>query len=222
MMKCPRCVQSIHRAAELCPHCGFSIADADFVYGGNEVVLHSLADVAGIFGRDQRERVEVALERFSRRFPQLFVAVYTGSLGEVANIRQFGFWLLNRAAFEDVPADKPNESGILITIDPESKAAGMIFGYALDAVLDESDTFECLSRAHGHWIEGRYDDGLIKLLIHLEGILIKRSRQARRDPEQFRRKVMPLAIDGTGLRRIRDGHLPAKENEEAQFGMAKR
>ncbi len=211
MMKCPRCVQSIHRAAELCPHCGFSIADADFAYGGDEVSLRSLTDGAGIFGHGQRERVEAAMERVSRRFPQLFVAVYTGSLGEVANIRQFGFWLLNRAAFEDVPADKPNETGILITIDPESKAAGMVFGYALDALLDESDTFECLSRAHGHWLEGRYAEGLVKLLAHLEGILIKRSRQVRRDPGHFRRKLMPPTLSRDGLKRMRDGHVPAKE-----------
>lgn len=211
MMKCPRCVQSIHRAAELCPHCGFSIADADFMFGQGEVSLKALTDGAGLFGRGERRRVEAAMENFSRRFPQLFVAVYTGSLGEVSNLRQFGFWLLNRAAFEEVPADKPNESGILITMDPESKAAGMVFGYALDAFLDEADTFECLSRAHAHWLEGRYADGLVKLLVQLEGILIKRSRQARRDPEHFRRKTMPLAGKGSGLKRMRDGHLSANE-----------
>ena len=54
------------------------------------------------------------MEKIARRFPPLFVAIYTGSLGEIANIRQFGFWLLNRSAFEDVPVQKPNEAGILI------------------------------------------------------------------------------------------------------------
>jgi uncharacterized membrane protein YgcG len=191
------------------------MADADFAYGSDEVSLRSLTDGAGIFGHDERGRVEMAMERISRRFPQLFVALYTGSLGEVANIRQFGFWLLNRAAFEDVPADKPNESGILITIDPASKAAGITFGYTLDAILDESDTFECISRAHGHWLEGRYAEGVVKLLAHLEGILIKRSRQARRDPAQFRRKVMPLALSRDGLKRMRDGHVPAREEKQA-------
>ncbi|MGA0853848.1 MAG: TPM domain-containing protein [Luteolibacter sp.] len=191
------------------------MADADYIYGADEVSLRALTDEAGILGRDERERVEMAMERMSRRFPQLFIAVYTGSLGEVANIRQFGFWLLNRAAFEDVPADKPNESGILITIDPGSKAAGITFGYTLDAILDESDTFECISRAHGHWLEGRYADGLVKLLIHLEGILIKRSRQARRDPSQFLHRVMPSTMTRDGLKRMRDGHVPAREEKQA-------
>ena len=159
------------------------------------------------------------MEKITRRFPQLFVAIYTGSLGEVANIRQFGFWLLNRSAFEDVPVEKPNEAGILITIDPESKAAGMVFGYLLDPYLEESDTFECLSRAHAYWLEGRYADGIVRVLTHLDGILCKRSRQARRDPESFQRKVVLPAQMGDLVRRIRAGHQspPATAESEEVF-----
>ncbi len=205
-MKCPRCVQRIHRAAESCPHCGFTLADADAVFGHEEVRIESLTDCAGILRRRDRVRVEAAMEKISRRFPQVFVAIYTGSLGEVTNLRQFGVWLLNRAAFEDVPLDKPNEAGILITIDPESKAAGIVFGYLLDPFLEESDTFDCLSRGHAYWLEERYADGIQRVLRHLDGILAKRSRQARRDPEPFERKVLPPVQTGDLVRRIRSGH----------------
>lgn len=151
------------------------------------------------------------MEEIGRRFPQVFVAVYTGPLGEVANIRQFGFWMLNRAAFEDVPVGKPNEAGILFTIDPESKAAGVTFGYLLDPYLEEADTFDCLSRAHSHWLDGRYADGLVKAIRHLGTILAKRSRQARRDPEKFERKVLPPPQMGDLVRRIRSGHRVPEE-----------
>lgn len=181
--------------------------------------MRCLTDTAGILRREDRKRVDAALEKFTRRFPQIFAAVYTGSLGEVANMRQFGFWLLNRAAFEDVPPHQPNEAGILITIDPESKAAGMVFGYLLDPFLEESDTFECLSRAHAYWLEGRYADGIVRVLTHLEGILRKRSRQARRDPEHFERKVVSPAKLGDRVRRLRAGHragAEAKKNAEVR------
>jgi hypothetical protein len=214
-MKCPRCVQQIHRAAESCPHCGFSIADVDDRFGG-DVRLRCLSDTAGIFPSAERERVEAAMERISRRFPQVFAAVYTGALGEVANIRQFGFWLLNRGAFEDLAADKPNEGGILLTIDPASKAAGFVFGYLLDPFLDEADTFECLSRAHAYWLEERYAEGVTKALLHLEGILCKRSRQARRDPEHFLRKVLPPAMRGDVVRRIRAGHRNVPQEQDSE------
>lgn len=217
-MKCPRCVQKIHRAASLCPHCGFSIADADARFGNEELRLRCLTDSAGILRRGDRERVEEAMERVSRRFPQIFVAVYTGALGEVAHIRQFGFWLLNRSAFEDVPVDKPNEAGILLTIDPESKAAGMVFGYLLDPFLEETDTFECLSRAHASWLEQKYADGIIRTLAELESVLCKRCRQARRDPEHFQHKVLPPSMTGDAVRRIRAGHRiePASTRQEVK------
>lgn|GEM_PF-255292 len=218
-MKCPRCVQPIHRAAEACPHCGFSIEDADAQFGREEVRMRSLTDSAGVLKRGDRRRVEQAMERIPQIFPQTFVAVYTGALGEFANLRQFGFWLLNRSAFEDVPIDKPNEAGILLTIDPESKAAGMAYGYLLDPFLTESDTFECLSRAHARWLEGKYADGIIKALAQLEIILRKRSRQARRDPESFQQKVMPPSKTGDIVRRIRAGHRNIAEVETREKTM---
>lgn len=185
-------------------------------FGGEEVRLRCLSDTAGVLKSADRERVAAAMERFSRRFPQVFTAVYTGTLGEVSNIRQFGFWLLNRAAFEDLSVDKPNEGGILLTIDPASKAAGFVFGYLLDPFLGEMDTFECLSRAHAYWLEERYADGIIKTLAHLEGILRKRSSQARRDPEHFLRKVLPPAMRGDVVRKIRAGHRIAANEEAAE------
>ena len=168
--------------------------DADARFGAETLRLHSLTDHAGILRRGDRECLEVAMERISRRLPQLFVAVYTGTLGEAADLRQFGFWLLNRGTFEDVPADKSNDAGILITIDPRSKAAGMAYGYLLDPFLKEADTFECLSRGHAYWLEQRYTEGLVRTLVHLEGILCKRSRQARRHSGFFQRKVAPPAL----------------------------
>lgn len=195
-MKCPRCVQRIHRAAASCPHCGFSIAEADARFGPHGLRLRRLTDKAGILRHGDREQVEAALERITRRLPQLFAAVYTGALGEAANIRQFGFWLLNRTTFEDVAADQRNDACILITLDPESKTAGMVFGYQLDAFLEESDSFDCLSRAHAYWLEERYADGFVKALAHLEAVLCKRSRQARRHPKHFEQKVGPLVMPG--------------------------
>ncbi len=192
------------------------MTDADGRFGEEEVRLRRLTDSAGILRRGDRERVEAAMERISRRFPQVFVAIYTGALGEIANLRQFGFWLLNRSAFEDVPVEMPNEAGILLTIDPETKAAGIVFGYLLDPFLEEADTFDCLSRAHAHWLEERYSEGIIRALNHLEGVLAKRSRQARRDPEHFQRKVLPPAMLGDLVRRIRAGHRSATTEEETQ------
>lgn len=194
------------------------------MFGEGEVKLRSLTDAAGLFRRNERDRISDTMERISMVFPQMFVAVYTGSLGEIGNIRQFGFWLLNRGLFEDIALEKPNEAGILLVIDPDSKAAGMTFGYLLDPFFEEQDTFECLSRAHSSWLEGRYAEGLLKCLSHLEKLLRKRCRQVHRDTEKYERKVAtPVAVEDL-VKKIRSGvcrptSKPAEsvsENEEVE------
>jgi len=185
------------------------MVEADARFGPQGPGLQRLTDTAGILRHEDREQVEAALDRITRRLPQLFAAVYTGALGEAANIRQFGFWLLNRTTFEDVAADQRNDAGILITLDPESKTAGMVCGYQLDAFLEEADTFDCLSRAHAYWLEERYADGFVKALAHLEAVLCKRSRQALRHPQHFQQKVsVPVMPGGHAIHR-QPGHLPA-------------
>ena len=175
------------------------------MFGDSEVKLSSLTDAAGIFRRHEREVISRAQAKFSEVFPQLFVAVYTGNLGGTGNLRQFGFWLLNQGLFEDIPLEKPNEAGLLLVIDPDSKAAGMTFGYLLDPFIDEQDTFECLSRAHSYWLEGRYAEGVMKSLKHLDSMLKKRCKLARRDPEKYERKVAsPVAVEEL-VKKIRSG-----------------
>ncbi len=218
-MKCPRCVQRIHRAAVACPHCGFTIGDADRLFGKVEVKLRSLTDVAGLFRRNDRDKLEERQEKFMRTFPQLFFAIYTGSLGETGNMRQFGFWLLNRGVFEDVPMEMPNECGILLVIDPDTKSAGMSFGYMLDAFLEEADTFECLSRAHSYWLQGKYGEGVLRCMGYMERLLKQRCRQARRDVEKFERRVATPAGVEDLVKKIRSGHVgqePAEREEGAE------
>lgn len=213
-MKCPRCVQRIHRAADGCPHCGFTLANADSEFGADDVRFRTLTDAAGLMKREGHRRVESAMHRFNRQFPQLFVAVHTGSFGGAAKLRQFGFWLLNRAKFEDLPEGRQNKSAILIAIDVDAKAVGMSFGYALDAFLEEEDTFQCLARAHAYWLEGRHAEGLVKAIEQLSIILKKRSRQAGRDPLRFERKVArPPRLDALA-QKIRGG----RKGSESQDG----
>ena len=117
VMKCPRCVQRVHRAAALCPHCGFEINEADRVFGAQEVRLKCLTDAAGVLRKRERETGRKILAEFQRKFPQLFFAVYFGTFRELPSLRQFGFWLLNRGAVEDVEVDRPNEAGSLFSLE---------------------------------------------------------------------------------------------------------
>lgn len=166
--------------------------DAEEKFGNEALALRRFADTAGVFRRSERRKLEAALDRFGRKFPQLFMSIYTGAGGGVAHLRQFGFWLLNHAEFDDLPDGCTNRSGIMLVIDPSAKAATMCFGYTLDPYLNQDDTFDCLARAHAWWLEGRYADGAIRVIHRIEEILKRRSLQATRDPQRFARKVRKL------------------------------
>ncbi|HEX5791053.1 MAG TPA: hypothetical protein VFY13_07850 [Luteolibacter sp.] len=178
-MQCPSCVQPIHRGAVACPHCGFSIEQADGNFG-REVRLRRLSDEAGILRLEQREIIQKAMGDFSKRFPQLFLAVHTTAPGLETDLRVFGFWLLNRARFDDLPAGMDNRACILILINPQRKEACITHGYLLEPYLEQEDLHLCLARAHGHWLEGRHADGIHRLFDQLGKVLLRRSGRSRR------------------------------------------
>jgi hypothetical protein len=188
-MRCPRCVRKIHRGADTCPRCGFSLVQADQSFSSELTQLPALADRAGLMRLVERNRVQKAMNRFRWRFPQLFFAVYTGVFRDDETMRCSGFWLLNRARFHDVDG-LTNSSCILLIIDVERKCASMSFGYALDPYLDEEMTFRCLSKAHPHWLESCYDEGISALLSELYKILRRQSHFASKSPDRYAQSVL--------------------------------
>lgn len=198
-MKCPRCVQRIHRSAAQCPHCGFALQDLDREYGGVEVRMRRLSDTAGVLRLPERKKAQKWFDCFEQSFPQLFFSVYYGVLDDAANIRQFGMWLLNRGAFEDVDVSRPNEGGVLLVVDVNSKTAYMIYGYLLDFYLTEEDTFKVLSKAHPHLLKGEHSKALKVIVRQMSSLLRKRSRMARIHPRKYQKMAGCLGKSEVGL-----------------------
>ena len=214
-MKCPRCVQRIHRAASSCPHCGFIIEHADELFGTDDVVLQKFTDAAGVLRMKEREPMRNLLEKFEAKFPQLFVAVYIGAFEELQSLRQFGFWLLNRAAFSDVDLERPNENGILVVIDVKAKSVGITFGYSLMPYLTENSTFEALSAAHPSLLQSEYLGALRLVVGRLEKTLKKGWRRVKRNPESTLLAVGQTPKPaGELLQEIRQGNQVSVEKKE--------
>ena len=149
--------------------------------------MRRLSDTAGVLRMPERRKAEKWFDRFEANFPQLFFSVYYGALDDVSNIRQFGMWLLNRGAYEDVDLTRPNEGGILLVVDVNTKTAFMTFGYRLDFYLTEKDTFRILSKAHPHLLKGEHSKALKMVVTHLSVVLRKRSRRANRNPAKYQK-----------------------------------
>ncbi|MBK1856183.1 TPM domain-containing protein [Verrucomicrobiaceae bacterium 5K15] len=191
------------------------MADLDAQYGEDEVRMRRLSDSAGVLRLKERKKAVKWFDQFEASFPQLFFSVYFGALDDRLNIRQFGLWLLNHGAFEDVDLSRPNDGGVLLVVDVNSKAAFIANGYLLDVYLKEEDSFRALSSAHPHLLQGNYYRALKSVMKSLSAALRKRSRQANRNPEKYQRLVgQPHQEMGDILQRIRSVQ-PSENSESA-------
>lgn len=178
-MKCPRCVQELQNGFGQCPHCGFSLAYLDAQFGEDAVVLERLTDAADCITAEDQQRIEDALDCFESQFPQLFVAIYAGALPEMTDIRQFAFWLLNRATVPSLDNSRPNENGILLVLDLNSMAVSLTLGYFIEPYFSDHELLTLLRQGHTELQAGKYGDAFLKILNDFSKQLKAKGRQKR-------------------------------------------
>lgn len=191
-MNCPRCVQSVAPGSPQCVRCGFQLSTLDPEFGEDVVLLDRLTDAAHCLRVRDRDALNAVLDDFERQFPQLFAAVYFGVLPEMTSIRQFGFWLINHAAVPTVEVSRPNEQGVIIVVDLQSRVIGVTLGYMLELFVTEKELDRCLRSARPHLFNGEFHRGVSVFLKRFSAVLRKASRKARRNPEKFAPPLVPV------------------------------
>lgn len=95
---CPKCSSKFHRGAEAqCPCCGYSLLEANGIFGNRAVPLARIADSAGILTHKERVALARFLERLERRVPPAALCVYVTDHGRLADFRSHAHWALNHA-----------------------------------------------------------------------------------------------------------------------------
>lgn len=204
------------QAGECCLHCGYSLGVTDDVFGADAVLLDRVTDAAGVLSDGDADRMELALEQFERRFPQLFAAVYCGALPQQTSLRQFGFWLLNRAAVCELDVTRPNEHGALFIIDTHGRSAAIVLGYFLECYLDERDARAVLEAGRHDFHRGLWAAGVCAALAEMTARLCRRAAEAAKSPARFA-PAKPVATPAPPrFVRIRDGHTRAGSSKDQQ------
>ena len=201
--------------ARECPHCAFSIANVDRIFGQDDVRLRTLTDAAGVLRRRERIALRGRLHQFQQNFPQLFFGIYFGSFRETPSLRQFGFWLLNRGAFEDVEVSRPNAGGILLSVDVGGKSAGLTSGYAVAPFLSQEATFGALSSAHPYFLEGQWLKASESVLGRITRVLARQSRLSERDAKELGAQHDHTGSSEVGLRGLRERHRGGRTKSKA-------
>ena len=150
---CPRCSEPLHRGYEVCSHCTFSLADADTTFGSKRVRLQRIVDATKSITAENLEKLTARIMSFEATFPQLVFAAYIADLPATVNLRELGFWLINRAILD---THRGNENMILLCINNTEPSASLTLGYLPEQYLSEQHMHTSLQQAAPYLSARRY------------------------------------------------------------------
>lgn len=179
-MRCPRCLQTMHLSAEECPHCGLVLAQLDSIYAGFDKTVRRPHDAAGVLRVPDRKKVSKWIGRAERGFPQLYFCVVTCSLRDEQNVRSYGFWLMNRGDFQDIPESASKEGCVMLVIDVNRKEVCLHVGYLLDVAMNEEESFNILTVGHPYLLESNFMQSIEVMLGGVRKYVKRLRRKARR------------------------------------------
>jgi uncharacterized membrane protein YgcG len=165
-----------------CTACGFHVSDVQQLLGAGSVRVERLIDHAGCLSLRDSHYLNLALDDFERRFPQVFISVFLGSLPANVNAPQAAFWLLNHGTAIRNDQAKPGHWGIVLVLDLAQKQAGMAFGYSLEALLNLQTQNALLQDALPHFAHGEHRRGVLSVLTDLDKQLMRKGQSHRRAP----------------------------------------
>jgi uncharacterized membrane protein YgcG len=124
--------------------------------------LHTryLTDRSSSMTLDEVERLRDLLQRFETKFPQSVFSVFVTDLPAGTNIREFTFWLANRARFGSVEATADQNFDLLLVIDAETHNAALTVGYGLEKFILEDDLSVALAAALPALRDGDLERGI--------------------------------------------------------------
>lgn len=95
---CPKCSSSFHDGAvEMCPACGYSIEQANRIFGEGQVEFTRVVDAAGALTHQERLELMHSLEQMERRIRPVALCIYITDVGQVNELRTHAHWILNHA-----------------------------------------------------------------------------------------------------------------------------
>ena len=143
-MKCPACGASLDAPAAVCPKCEFTLRQLDSKFG--TIPLHNryLTDPARSLTLEEITRLRDLLQRFETKFPQLLFSVFVTDLPSGSSIKEYAFWLANRANFGSVDSTGAENFDLLLVVEPVQHAAAFTVGYGLEKFVTEDDLRDVL------------------------------------------------------------------------------
>ena len=212
MIACPRCDAPAAVSHAACGRCGFSLQALITAFGADLIQLQRLTDDAHCLRLQEAQDLEGLLEAFERRFPQVFITAYFGVLPASLSVGELAFLLLNRGVFASGEGSRLNEHAIAFVVDPVTRQAGLMAGYALESWFPARLLRKILGKIRTPLWHGEYVNATASVLRSVEARLRK---FASRD--QRRQMLPPLSAEefmaSSGFQSLRSAPSPTVGGE---------
>ena len=96
------------------------------------------------------------------------------------NVREYAFWLANRAHFSSVESEAADNLDLLLVIDPADHAAALTIGYGLEEFVTEENLRDALAAAENALRRNQLERAIRICVDHITRHLCKASRTAAR------------------------------------------
>ena len=147
--------------------------------------LRRLFDAADLWSKFEHGKIERRLKALERRFPQIRWSLYSMDAGDVANLRLFGFWLLNASPLAEGETEEQRAWTILVVFNGASGKVALVPGYGVEPWVSDDQWQRALSSMQERWSRGKRWSALSRFFDAAEVVLRSAYTRVRR---QLRRE----------------------------------
>lgn len=170
-MRCPYCQKPVAAQAEECPACRLTYPRARALLGAVPWLAPVVSDPAGLLGAAAQRKLWARITRLERRFQGLVMQVVVQDFDESQPFRLHVFRLFNAAALCGEAIRGANNRALVLAVSPRGGEAALMPGYGLEPLLPLEALDALLALAAPPWREGRWAEGILRVLDGLDALL---------------------------------------------------
>lgn len=181
-MRCPYCQNPIQIGSPECPACRLTYPRTAALVGAVPRLQPGVADTARALPAGDAARLRRRVDLLGKRFPQLSLQVVVHAFPAEHPFPMHVFWLFNAAAFAGEGNRGNRNHALLLAIDPQRRESALMPGYGLEPFLSHEALDHLLELAGPAWQEGRWADGIHRVLDGLAQLLETIARPVTAEP----------------------------------------
>lgn len=163
-VSCPSCRAKLDRDSKWCGTCGFTGAKSIELFGENSPPLIPILDVANFWDAKHIKKIESAIIRFNKRFPQIRWRLCAVTLPPETNLSLFGFWMMNVCPLAPEETAEDREWTVLFVVNAETGHASVTTGYSAEVWLADDMWDHALAETVEPFRRNRPDQAIVSFL----------------------------------------------------------